>query len=95
MGDKKLVNRIEVRVRFSEVDSMAVVWHGNYVKFLEDGREAFGREHGAGYHEIYANGYHTPIVKMELNSLKPAILGDVLVIETSYVNTEAAKQVLG
>jgi acyl-CoA thioester hydrolase len=93
VGDKKLVNRIEVRVRFSEVDSMAVVWHGNYVKFLEDGREAFGREHGAGYHEIYANGYLTPIVKMELNYLKPAVFGDVLVVETSYVNTEAAKLV--
>lgn len=93
MGDKKLVNRIEVRVRFSEVDSMAVVWHGNYVKFLEDGREAFGREYGAGYHEIYANGYLTPIVKMELNYLKPAVFGDILVVETTYVNTDAAKLV--
>ena len=30
---------------------------------------------------------------MELNYLKPAVFGDVLVVETSYVNTEAAKLV--
>ena len=39
----------EIRVRFSEVDSMGVVWHGNYLKYFEDGREAFGRKHGLGY----------------------------------------------
>jgi len=27
----------EIRVRFSEVDSMGVVWHGNYLKYFEDG----------------------------------------------------------
>ena len=43
---KELINRSKIEVRFSEVDSMSVVWHGNYVKYLEDGREAFGKEFG-------------------------------------------------
>ena len=30
-------------IRFSEVDSMGVVWHGNYAKYFEDAREEFGR----------------------------------------------------
>jgi acyl-CoA thioester hydrolase len=32
----------EIRIRFSEVDSMGVVWHGNYIRYFEDGRESFG-----------------------------------------------------
>ena len=51
------------KVRFSEVDSMHVVWHGEYVRYLEDGREAFGREFpGIGYLDFYRNGYTAPIV---------------------------------
>ena len=33
-------------IRFSEVDSMGVVWHGHYVKYFEDAREAFGAKYG-------------------------------------------------
>ena len=64
MDEIRLINSCKVKVRFSEVDSMAVVWHGNYVKYLEDGREAFGLQFGVGYNEIFDNGYMTPVVKM-------------------------------
>ena len=37
-----LTNRTTFRVRFSEIDSMQIVWHGEYVRYFEDGREAFG-----------------------------------------------------
>ena len=33
----------EVEIRFSEVDSMNVVWHGSYPLYFEDAREAFGK----------------------------------------------------
>lgn len=29
-------------IRFSEVDSMGIVWHGSYALYFEDAREAFG-----------------------------------------------------
>ena len=44
-----LISFKDVRVRFSETDNLGVVWHGNYVKYFEDGREAFGREHNISY----------------------------------------------
>lgn len=91
MEKSPLVNRTTIRVRFSEVDAMAIVWHGNYVKYLEDGRETFGLEHGVGYDEIYALGYTTPIVKMELSYLRPVKYGEEIEIETSFVNSAAAK----
>ena len=43
-----LSTTIRVQVRFSEVDAIRMVWHGNYVRYMEDAREAFGREYGLG-----------------------------------------------
>lgn len=39
----------EVEIRFSEVDSMNVVWHGSYPLYFEDAREAFGKKFGLAY----------------------------------------------
>lgn len=87
-----LVNITLTTVRFSEVDSMQVVWHGEYVRYFEDGREAFGREYpGLGYLDFYANGYTAPIVDMQLQYLTPLTINDVAVIETRFIDTEAAK----
>lgn len=91
MDEIRLINSCKVKVRFSEVDSMAVVWHGNYVKYLEDGREAFGLQFGVGYNEIFANGYMTPVVKMELNYTHSVKYGEDLIVETTFVNSESAK----
>jgi hypothetical protein len=64
-----LRNITQTTVRFSEVDSMQVVWHGEYVRYFEDGREAFGRQFtGIGYLDFYAEGYTAPIVEKGMNS---------------------------
>ena len=36
-------------IRFSEVDSMNVVWHGSYMLYFEDAREVFGEQYGLTY----------------------------------------------
>lgn len=71
---------------------MHIVWHGNYAVYLEDGREAFGREFpGLGYEDIAASGYGAPIVEMQVEYKSPLRLGDSAVIETRYIASEAAK----
>ncbi len=70
---------------------MKVVWHGNYVKFLEDGREAFGNEYNLGYYDVYDQGFMTPIVKMDLNYKNTLSYLDEITIETEFINTDAAK----
>ena len=92
LSEPSLVNRTKLRVRFSEVDAMRVVWHGEYVRYFEDGREAFGREYpGLGYLDFYANGYTAPIVDMQLQYISPLTVNDVAVIETRYMDNAAAK----
>lgn len=88
---RELINKTQFRVRFSEVDSMQVVWHGNYMKFLEDGREGFGKEFEIGYMDCYAQGFITPIVHSSLDFKSPLRYGDHGLIETKLIATPAAK----
>lgn len=91
-NEPSLITITRTTVRFSEVDSMQVVWHGEYVRYFEDGREAFGREYpGLGYLDFYANGYTAPIVDLQLQYLSPLTVNDVAIIETRYIETAAAK----
>lgn len=86
-----LIIQKTIDIRFSEVDSMGVVWHGSYVKFLEDGRECFGLKYGLSYLEVAAKGLLIPIVDMKLSYKKSAKYGEKLVVETRFKNTPAAK----
>ena len=87
-----LTNKTQLRVRFSEVDSMQIVWHGEYIRYFEDGREAFGREFsGLGYMDIYKSGYLTPIVKVVCDYKIPLVCNDIAIVETRFINSEAAK----
>ncbi|MCD8072643.1 MAG: acyl-CoA thioesterase [Alistipes sp.] len=87
-----LTSRCPVQVRFSEVDSMHIVWHGQYVRYFEDGREAFGCQYpGLGYMEIYRCGYTAPIVDLQLEFKNPLRYGERAVVETRYIDTDAAK----
>ena len=71
---------------------MRVVWHGNYVRYFEDGREAFGRQYpGLGYMDFFANGFTAPIVDMQLQYVTPLMVNDEAVIETRYIDVPAAK----
>jgi len=88
---KVLKDRTEIKVRFGEVDSMGIVWHGNYVKYIEEGRESFGHKYGISYLDIYANNVMAPVVNMNIDFKKQVQYGDRLIIETEYVDTEAAK----
>jgi len=69
-------------VRFQEVDALQVVWHGHYLSYLEEGRNAFGREYGFGYEDILAAGYIAPLVHIELDYFEPARFDQILTIET-------------
>lgn len=88
---KALKDRTEVKVRFGEVDSMGIVWHGNYVKYIEEGRESFGKNYGISYLDIYANDVMAPVVNMNIDFKKQVQYGDILIVETEYVDSAAAK----
>lgn len=91
MTTSKLTSVIEFPVRFSEVDSMQIVWHGHYVKYMEEGREDFGRKYGINYMLIKANGYMAPVVKLTCDFKKALSYDDRVIVETRYIDSDAAK----
>ena len=87
----ELLERVEVKIRFGEVDSMQIVWHGNYLKYFEDAREAFGNRYGLGYLDVYKHGVMIPIVKVTCDYKKPLKYGETAIVEALFANSEAAK----
>ena len=88
---KKLSNRTEVLVRFNEADPLGIVWHGHYIRYFEDGREAFGNMHGLGYLDVYKQGFVIPIVSVHCDFKRSLRYGDRVIVETIYIPCEAAK----
>ena len=88
---KELTTTRHSSVHFSEVDSLGIVWHGNYVKYFEDAREQFGEEYGLGYLNMYSNGFVAPVVKFEVEYKKPLAFGEAFDVEIRYVPCMSAK----
>ncbi len=80
------------RVRFEEVDLLKIVWHGNYVSFLDDGRVAFGDLHPAiSYKRLRKESVAAPIVQMHIDYLAPLHFDEKMTIETTLHWSDALK----
>ncbi len=91
--NKEITHTSEIRIRFAECDPLGIVWHGNYIQFFEDGREAFGRHHGISYLDQKANNFSTPVVSSKCEHKLPLRYGDVAIINTTFVDSLAAKMI--
>lgn len=70
MSDKISID-IPLKAEFYDVDSMRIVWHGNYAKYYEQARCVLLDKIGYGYTEMEEYGIAWPIVKMDLKYIKP------------------------
>lgn len=86
-----LEHSLALGVRFQEVDSLHVVWHGHYISYFEDARVAFGREFGVGYEDLKEAGLAAPIVRLECDYLASARFGDVLEVTSRLYERDSAK----
>jgi acyl-CoA thioester hydrolase len=87
----ELSDRTEILVRFNEADPLGIVWHGHYIRYFEDGREAFGNRYGIGYLDFYREGLIVPVVNVQCDFKKSLRYGDRVLVETRFVPCEAAK----
>ena len=93
ISETTLTHTIIVNVRFSELDPLQVVWHGNYVKYLEDAREAWGIRYGLGYMDMYKNGFVAPLYDLQLHYRGRATINDRLAVTIIYCNTTEGRVV--
>ncbi len=88
---ESLVEGTEIAVRFNEADPLGIVWHGHYIRYFEDGREAFGNSHGLSYLDFYRQGFIVPVVKVDCDYKRSLRYGDRVLIESRFIPCDAAK----
>ncbi len=79
---------VEMQVQFYDLDPMEIVWHGNYVKYLEVARCALLDKIGYNYVEMKESGYAWPIIDMHLRYAAPATFGQVIKLRAEIVEWE-------
>ena len=62
---------IVIKAQFYDLDPMEVVWHGNYVRFLEQARCALLDKIQFNYAEMAATPYVWPIVDLRIKYVRP------------------------
>lgn len=80
-----------IEVRFSEVDSMGIVWHGNYALYFEDARELFGKTYHLEYLHMFEMGFYAPLVELKFNYKKAVRYTDKIKVRCTYRPSEVAK----
>ncbi|WP_339427274.1 MULTISPECIES: acyl-CoA thioesterase [unclassified Pseudomonas] len=78
----------EILVPFFDVDTMNVVWHGHYVKYLEVARCALLDQIGHNYTAMLESGYAWPVIDMQLRYVRGAVFGQTINVRASLVEWE-------
>ena len=83
-------HRTSVRVRYAETDQMGVVYHANYLVWMEIGRVELVRSRGLNYKDLEATeGIFLGVVEASCRYHFPARYDQEIVIETEIVNANA------
>ena len=87
---------MHVRVYFEDTDFTGIVYHANYLRFMERGRTNHLRLLGANYRALFEEaeretpGFAFVVRSMQIEFLKPARMDDVLEVETEPEQVKGA-----
>jgi acyl-CoA thioester hydrolase len=79
---------VEAHVAFHDVDVAGIVWHGHYLKYLENARWALMARLDFGLDAMIASGYAWPIVDLHVKYVRAARFNDRLTVQASLVEWE-------
>lgn len=83
----------EIEVRYSETDQMGVVYHSNYLVWMEIGRTNFLKDVGFNMMDFEKMGYLFPVYSMEIKFLNPARYGENIRVETEIYKCTKIKTI--
>ena len=90
------LHRMQVRVYYEDTDFSGIVYHANYLRFMERGRTNYLRLLGADQHALFAEaaseapGFAFVVRSMTLEYLKPSRMDDLLDIVTRPIDVRGA-----
>jgi acyl-CoA thioester hydrolase len=90
------IHRMQVRVYYEDTDFSGIVYHANYLRFMERGRTNYLRLLGADQHALFseaeseAPGFAFVVRAMQLDFLKPSKMDDLLDVLTRPLDVKGA-----
>lgn len=82
-----------IHIRYAETDKMGIVYHANYLLYLEDARTDYLEKLGFPYEKMEEAGYLSPVVDCQLTYGAPLHFGDTAVVRTRVVSNRPTKTV--
>lgn len=87
LGEK---HRTSLRVRYAETDQMGVVYHANYLVWMEIGRVELVRSRGFNYKDLEAaEGMFLTVVEASCRYVFPARYDQEIVVETEVTSSNS------
>ncbi|HZG60040.1 MAG TPA: thioesterase family protein [Anoxybacillus sp.] len=72
----------QIEVRYAETDQMGVVYHANYLVWMEVGRTQFIKELGFHYADMEKAGVISPVIDLQVSYKKPLHYGETATVKT-------------
>ena len=85
----------ELRMYYEDTDAGGVVYYANYLRYLERGRTEYLRERGFSVRGLQGKGYLIPVMRLEIDYLSPAVLDDLIRVDTTVLEISGATFTLG
>jgi acyl-CoA thioester hydrolase len=91
---------LTVRVYYEDTDFTGIVYHANYLRFMERGRTNYLRLLGADHRVLFeetakeAPGFSFVVRSMQIDFLKPARMDDVLEVVTEPAEVKGASSIV-
>ena len=87
------ISEYKMKIPFHDLDPRNVVWHGNYVKYLEQARCDMFDKIGYTYYDMLNDDYVYPVAKMNTKFIKPIGFNQEVVMKSSLEEIEPAMRI--
>ncbi|PKQ13361.1 MAG: tol-pal system-associated acyl-CoA thioesterase [Alphaproteobacteria bacterium HGW-Alphaproteobacteria-1] len=89
-----MTHRFPVRVYYEDTDMGGIVYHANFLKYIERARSAWVRDLGIDQNAMRAGGTVFVVRRVEADYLAPARFDDALEVVTETASVSAARLVM-
>jgi acyl-CoA thioester hydrolase len=76
------ISETKIEVRYAETDQMGVVYHANYLVWMELGRTNLIKDLGFNYVDMEAKGILSPVIDIQVSYKIPFRYGETATIKT-------------
>ena len=77
-----VISKVSFPVRYAETDQMGVVYHANYLVWMEIGRTKLIEDLGFSYAKMEESGILAPVIDIQASYKKPCKFGETVTVKT-------------